>query len=135
MQSYEHRSSQFFTELVINPFNSVTTVISQCKDGFGCELKLGFIDGTCVKPPMNDVNVQRWVRCDYMVTRWFLNSMVTELSDAFLYAQSACELWKEIGERYGQSNGPLLYQLERELRKITRGNLSIAAFFNKLKRC
>nr|GEX55435.1 copia protein [Tanacetum cinerariifolium] len=33
--------------------------------------------------------------------------MVTELSNAFLYAQSACELWKEIRERYGQSNGPL----------------------------
>ncbi|PWA55640.1 hypothetical protein CTI12_AA424070 [Artemisia annua] len=105
------------------------------KMALGAKFKVGFIDGTCVKPPVNDVNVQRWVRCDYMVTRWFLNSMVTELSDAFLYAQSACELWKAIGERYGQSNGPLLYQLERELSKITQGNLSIAAFFNTLKRC
>ncbi|PWA43290.1 hypothetical protein CTI12_AA537040 [Artemisia annua] len=61
--------------------------------------------------------------------------MVTELSDAFLYSQSACELWREIGERYGQSNGPLVYQLERELSKISQGNLSIAAYFNKLKKC
>ncbi|PWA74960.1 hypothetical protein CTI12_AA247530 [Artemisia annua] len=83
----------------------------------------------------SDHPAMRWVRCDYMVTCWILNSMVTELSDAFLYAQSACELWKEIAERYGQSNGPLIYQLERELSKITQGNLSIAAFFNKLKRC
>ncbi|PWA69353.1 hypothetical protein CTI12_AA298790 [Artemisia annua] len=105
------------------------------KMALGAKLKLGFIDGTCVKPPVNDVNVQRWVRCDYMVTCWILNSMVTELSDAFLYAQSACELWKEVAERYGQSNGPLIYQLERELSKITQGNLSIAAFFNKLKKC
>ncbi|PWA55594.1 hypothetical protein CTI12_AA427070 [Artemisia annua] len=61
--------------------------------------------------------------------------MVNELSEAFLYAQSAFELWKEVTERYGQSNGPLIYQLERELSKITQGNLTIAAFFNKLKRC
>ncbi|PWA67447.1 hypothetical protein CTI12_AA317690 [Artemisia annua] len=47
----------------------------------------------------------------------------------------ACELWKEIAERNGQSNDALIYQLERELSKITQGNLSIAAFFNKLKRC
>ncbi|GJY06414.1 copia protein, partial [Tanacetum coccineum] len=40
---------------------------------------------------------------------------------AFLYAQSACELWKEIRERYGQSNGLLVYQLERELSKISQG--------------
>ncbi|PWA50557.1 hypothetical protein CTI12_AA471620 [Artemisia annua] len=102
------------------------------KMALGAKLKLGFINGTCVKPPLNDVNVQRWVRCDYMVTCWILNSMVTELSDAFLYAHSACELWKEIAERYGQSNGPLIYHLERELSKITQGNLSIASFFNKL---
>ncbi|GJX58336.1 NSP-interacting kinase 1-like protein [Tanacetum coccineum] len=61
--------------------------------------------------------------------------MVTELSDAFLYAQSAYELWKEIAERYRQSNGPLIYQLERELSKISQGSLTIDSYFNKLKKC
>ncbi|GJZ81594.1 retrovirus-related pol polyprotein from transposon TNT 1-94 [Tanacetum coccineum] len=90
------------------------------KMALGAKLKLGFIDGSCPKPGVEGVDLQRWIRCDYMVTCWILNSMVTELSDAFLYAQSACELWKEIAERYGQSNGPLIYQLERELSKITQ---------------
>ena len=85
----------------------------------GAKLKLGFIDGTCARPALTDVNYQRWIRCDYMVTCWILNSMVTEISDAFLYTQSAHELWKEITERYGQSNGPLIYQLERELSHIS----------------
>ncbi|GJY49405.1 hypothetical protein Tco_0439361 [Tanacetum coccineum] len=101
----------------------------------GENLKLGFIDGSCPKPGAENADLQRWIRCDYMVTCWILNSMVTELFDAFLYAQSACELWKEIAERYGQSNGPLIYQLERELSKITQGNLTIASFFNILKKC
>ncbi|GJS73701.1 pyridoxal 5'-phosphate synthase-like subunit PDX1.2 [Tanacetum coccineum] len=61
--------------------------------------------------------------------------MVAELSEAFLYAQSAAELWKEIKERYGQSNGPLIYQLQRELSNVSQGNLTIAAYFNKHKRC
>nr|GEX11714.1 kinesin-like protein KIN-13B isoform X2 [Tanacetum cinerariifolium] len=34
--------------------------------------------------------------------------------------ESACELWKEIKERYGQSNGLLVYQLERDLSKISQ---------------
>ncbi|PWA76567.1 hypothetical protein CTI12_AA233370 [Artemisia annua] len=83
------------------------------KMALGAKLKLGFIDGSCAKPNADDVDVQRWIRCDYMVTCWILNSMVNELSDAFLYSQSACELWKEIAERYGQSNGPLINHLER----------------------
>nr|GEW19081.1 hypothetical protein [Tanacetum cinerariifolium] len=85
----------------------------------GAKLKLGFIDGSCPKPGIGDVELQRWIRCDYMVrmdkidvelqrwircdymvTCWILNLMVTEFSDAFLYAQSASELWKEIAERY-----------------------------------
>nr|GEU39175.1 hypothetical protein [Tanacetum cinerariifolium] len=81
------------------------------KMALGAKLKLGFIDGSCVKPATTSNDLQRWIRCDYMVTCWILNSMVTELPDAFLYAQSASKLRKEIGEMYGQSNGPLVYQL------------------------
>ena len=60
----------------------------------------------------------------------FLNSMIAELSDSFLYAQSAFDLWKELEERYGQSNGPLIYHIERELSKVSQGNLTVAAYFN-----
>nr|GEW51275.1 hypothetical protein [Tanacetum cinerariifolium] len=45
------------------------------------------------------------------------------IDEAFLYAQSAYELWKEIAKRYKQSNGPLIYQLESELSKITQSVL------------
>ncbi|PWA35075.1 hypothetical protein CTI12_AA612890 [Artemisia annua] len=45
------------------------------KMALGAKLKLGFIDGSCPKPAITDENVQRWVRCDYMVTCWILNSM------------------------------------------------------------
>ncbi|GKB26564.1 hypothetical protein Tco_0865965 [Tanacetum coccineum] len=91
------------------------------------------------KTPFNGSNfygwkLQTWIRCDYIVICWILNSMVTELSDAFLYAQSTCEVWKEIAERCGQSNGPMIYQLERELSKISQGGLTIALYFNKLKK-
>ncbi|GJR42949.1 pyridoxal 5'-phosphate synthase-like subunit PDX1.2 [Tanacetum coccineum] len=105
------------------------------KMALGAKLKLGFIDGSCVKPASDHDDLQRWIGCDYMVTCWILNSMVTELLDVFLYAQSACELWKEIRERYGQSNGQLVYQLEGELSKISQSNLLVASYFNKLKKC
>ncbi|XP_071708952.1 uncharacterized protein [Rutidosis leptorrhynchoides] len=104
------------------------------KMALGAKLKLGFIDGTNPKPAVTDDTYQRWTRYDYMVTCWILNSMTAELSEAFLYATSAYELWKEITERYGQSNGPLLYQLKRELNNVNQGNLSIASYFNKMKR-
>ena len=62
------------------------------KMALGAKLKLGFIDGSLPKPPVIDNNCQRWIHCDNMVTCWILNSMIAELSDSFLYSQSASDL-------------------------------------------
>ncbi|GJT84348.1 NSP-interacting kinase 1-like protein [Tanacetum coccineum] len=40
----------------------------------------------------------------------------------------------ELEEIYGQSNGPLIYHVERELSKVSQGNSIVAAYFNKLKK-
>ncbi|GJZ58792.1 putative reverse transcriptase domain-containing protein [Tanacetum coccineum] len=98
--SYDHP----YMILTNTPFNGYNFYrwSRNIKMALRAKLKLGFIDGSCIKPASDSDDLQRWIRCDYMVTCWILNSMVTKLSDAFLYAQSTCELWKEIKERYGQ---------------------------------
>ncbi|PWA48123.1 hypothetical protein CTI12_AA493860 [Artemisia annua] len=87
--------------LTNTPFNGINfhSWSRTIKMALGAKLKLGFIYGTCMKPPINDVKHQRWVRCNYMVTCWILNSIVAELLDAYLYADSAYELWREISVR------------------------------------
>ena len=80
--------------------------------------KLGFIDGSCAKPSANSQSYDQWIRCDNMVVSWLLNSMTAELAKAFLYVNFASQLWDELIERFGQSNGPLLYQLEKELSEL-----------------
>ena len=53
-----------------------------------------------------------------MVLSWLLNSMMPELAEAFLYVDSTQELWSELTERFGDSNGPLLYQLQKEISEL-----------------
>ncbi|XP_071715226.1 uncharacterized protein [Rutidosis leptorrhynchoides] len=122
--------------LTATPFNGSNFLgwSRTVKMALGAKLKLGFIDGSLVRPVITDEDHQRWTRCDYMVTCWILNSMISELSESFLYATSASGLWKELSERYGQSNGPLIYQIERELSKVNQGSFTVAAYYNKLKR-
>ena len=69
-----------------------------------------------------------------MVVSWLLNSMMPELSEAFLYVNSARALWNELAERFGESNGPLLYQLEKEITDLHQGSDSVAVYYAKLKR-
>jgi len=60
--------------------------------------------------------------------------MAPELAEAFLYVDSTQELWSELTERFGDSNGPLLYQLEKEILELYQGNDSVVVYYTKLKK-
>jgi len=96
--------------------------------------KLGFLDGTCAKPGQSSPKLDQWMKCDSMVVSWLLNSMVPELSEAFLYVNSAQELWDELTEKFGESNGPLLFHLEKEISELYQGGDPVAVYYTKLKR-
>ncbi|XP_011069429.1 uncharacterized protein LOC105155256, partial [Sesamum indicum] len=67
-----------------------------------------------------------------MVTTWILNCISKEIAGSFMYAKSARTLWLDLEERYGECNGPLLYQLQREIASMTQGNKSVAEYFSRL---
>ena len=60
--------------------------------------------------------------------------MVPQISEDFMYIETSKELWNEISERFGQTNGPLICQLNREMTKLMQENQSIAAYCSKMKR-
>ncbi|KAJ8750937.1 hypothetical protein K2173_016118 [Erythroxylum novogranatense] len=104
------------------------------KIALGAEMKLGFVDGTCQKPSSGSAEYDKWVRTDYMVRLWLLNSMSKDIVEAFIYTNSARELWSELEERFGENNGPLLYHIQRQISVATQGNQSVAKYFTSLKK-
>ncbi|XP_065865575.1 uncharacterized protein [Euphorbia lathyris] len=76
----------------------------------------------------------KWKWDDDLVFSWIRSSLTKELADVFLFAKSSYSLWQEIEQRYGQSNGPLIYQLRKEISSLSQGNLSLVDYFNKIKR-
>ncbi|KAK9714933.1 hypothetical protein RND81_06G131800 [Saponaria officinalis] len=100
----------------------------------GSKNKQGFLTGKTKMLEEKSAKCSQWLRCDYMISCWILNSMAAGVKEGFMSAKSTKQLWTEIFERYRQSNGPLLYQLKKELRNITQDNSSVAEYFNKLKR-
>ena len=69
-----------------------------------------------------------------MITSWILNSVSKDIVEAFLYTTSGKELWDEITEIFGESNGPLLYQIQIEISSILQGNDSVAKYHIRLKK-
>ncbi|KAL0319663.1 UNVERIFIED_CONTAM: hypothetical protein Sradi_5227800 [Sesamum radiatum] len=81
--------------------------------------KLGFIDGSCGKPTEDSIELKQWKITDSLVRTWILRTMTKDIMNAFLYAALARSLWTELEARYGESDGPLLYKIRREISSIT----------------
>ncbi|XP_021738412.1 uncharacterized protein LOC110704911 [Chenopodium quinoa] len=95
--------------------------------------KLQFVDGTLPSPVVDSPDYQKWLRNDYMVMSWLLNSIDKNLTESFMFVNSSSDLWKEIAERFGQSNAPQLFELHRILGSMNQNNDSIAEYYGRLK--
>ncbi|XP_010692576.1 uncharacterized protein LOC104905674 [Beta vulgaris subsp. vulgaris] len=96
--------------------------------------KEGFINGGLVMPGENENNYQQWKRANYMVMSWILSSMTADVADDFGFIETSAELWNELHERFGQSNGPLIFQLKKEIDSLKQENMTIIAYYGKIKR-
>ncbi|KAM3380920.1 hypothetical protein P3S68_006493 [Capsicum galapagoense] len=78
----------------------------------------GFINGECKKPvSQTSSELRQWERCDDMVTTWILNSLAKDIADSVEYVSSSHELWTELEDRYDQTNGAKLYQIQQEINR------------------
>ncbi|XP_009782235.2 uncharacterized protein [Nicotiana sylvestris] len=69
-----------------------------------------------------------------MVTSWILNSLSKDLADSLQYVNDAKELWQELEDRYDQTNGAKLYQLQKEINDLSQGSLDITEYYTKMKK-
>ncbi|XP_060190299.1 uncharacterized protein LOC132619398 [Lycium barbarum] len=90
--------------------------------------KLGFINGTCKMPDPDSSGFHAWNRCNDMVTSWLLNSLSKDIADSVIYSKTAKDLYTDLEQRFGQSNGAKLFYLQKELSDIVQGNTDIAGY-------
>ncbi|XP_009771819.1 uncharacterized protein LOC107779476 [Nicotiana tabacum] len=95
--------------------------------------KLGFIDGSLAVPAADSGLQKHWARCNDMVLSWLLDSLSKKIAESVLYSQSAKDLWGDLKDRFGQTNGAKLFQLQKELSAIIQGNSSVSRYFTKIK--
>ncbi|XP_074266457.1 uncharacterized protein LOC141589731 [Silene latifolia] len=95
--------------------------------------KSGFLTGECSLPEKTDKKHNQWIRCDLLVKRWILSSIIPVLRENLQFAISSKALWTDIVEQYGQPNILEVYELKKDLGKITQDNSSLIEYYGKLK--
>ncbi|XP_060216358.1 uncharacterized protein LOC132643855 [Lycium barbarum] len=54
--------------------------------------------------------------------------------DSVIYSKTAKDLYTDLEQRFGQSNGAKLFHLQKELSDVVQGNTDVAGYFTKIKR-
>jgi hypothetical protein len=96
--------------------------------------KLGFIDGS-IKKPSNVAGLAycAWIRCNTMVLSWILNFISKDIASSVIYIDYAEAVSTDLKERFSLKNGPRIYYLQKSISALSQDNLSIGAYFTKLK--
>ncbi|KAG2273893.1 hypothetical protein Bca52824_056448 [Brassica carinata] len=82
--------------------------------------KLGFIDGTILKPPADHRDSGSWSRCNDMV------------STCLLFMSTAESIWKNLMTRFKQDDAPRIFEIEQRLSTIQQGSLDISTYYMEL---
>jgi hypothetical protein len=92
-----------------------------------------FIDGTLLKPSVNDPLYAPWIRCNTMVLAWIHRSISESIARSVLWIDSAAGVWKNLKTRFSQGDIFRISDLQEELYKLRQGTLDISDFFTQLK--
>ncbi|KAG7577896.1 Retrotransposon Copia-like N-terminal [Arabidopsis thaliana x Arabidopsis arenosa] len=94
--------------------------------------KLGFIDGSIVKPPLTHRDYGAWSRCNDIVITWLINSVSKTIGQSLHFISTAEGIWKNLLSRFKQDDAPRVFDIEQRLSKIEQGSRDISAYYTEL---
>ncbi|RVX01388.1 Retrovirus-related Pol polyprotein from transposon TNT 1-94 [Vitis vinifera] len=133
-----HHSDHPGMVLVSKPLNgdNYSTWCRAMTISLNAKSKLGFIDGTTTMPSATDKPDEHasWKKCNDMILSWILNSLSQDLVDSVIFSTTAQEVWEDLRDRFSQSNAPRIFQIERDIACLTQDQMTVAAYYTRLKR-
>ena len=140
VQPWENTSSPYFLSSGDNP--SVSLVVQPLIEenyntwsrailiSLDAKTKLGFIDGSIPKPQYVDHPYYKaWCKCNRTVLAWLFNYVSKDLQPSIVYFKTVRDVWLDLQYRYGQGNGPRIFELRKEISSLTQEDLTINAYY------
>lgn len=92
-----------------------------------------FIDGTLPKPDVADPTFRAWDRCNTTVLSWIFHALDPQIAESVQWMGTALEVWTDLKRRYYHGDVFRIAELHEEIYAARQGDLSITAYFTRLK--
>ncbi|XP_061353944.1 uncharacterized protein LOC133298628 [Gastrolobium bilobum] len=87
--------------------------------------KMSFVNGTIPVLDESDQRYAAWERCNTMVLWWLHRSITSSISQSILWMDCASDVWKDLKERFSQSDIFRISDLQDEIYKLYQGESSV----------
>ncbi|CAN0836820.1 hypothetical protein LINGRAHAP2_LOCUS1617, partial [Linum grandiflorum] len=77
--------------------------------------KSRFVDGTYPAPAANDASYPLWLRCNFAVLNWILNSVSEDISQSLISYDDAASAWKDLKHRFSQGDAIRVADLQSRI--------------------
>ena len=101
---------------------------------FRSKKKLGFLDGAITCPDPDSDDLEDWYAVNSMLVSWIFNTIEPTMRSTISYMENILDLWLDIREHFGVTNGPRIQQLKAELSECKQGAKSISDYCGRMKR-
>ncbi|XP_028795314.1 uncharacterized protein LOC114750846 [Neltuma alba] len=92
-----------------------------------------YINGEATQPSHNDPKFDTWFAENNQMMSWLCNSMTLEISEGYLLASTAKEIWDAAKRTYSTlDNTATLLDLKRQLKDLKQGNLTVTQYYSTL---
>ncbi|XP_061374022.1 uncharacterized protein LOC133316302 [Gastrolobium bilobum] len=96
--------------------------------------KMGYLDGKKVKPAEREPGYDAWVTENALVMTWLTNSMEPDISQTYLFLDTAHEIWEAVKEYYSDlGNASQAFDLNTKVKELRQGGMTITEYFLALK--
>ncbi|XP_074306670.1 uncharacterized protein LOC141641925 [Silene latifolia] len=95
--------------------------------------KLGYIDGTIVKPSATAATFDTWQSTNALVTMWIFNTIDSTIRSQISLRPEAKQVWSDIKTRFCQINEARIYQLQADLLACRQGPTeSLVTYYGRM---
>lgn len=77
--------------------------------------KLGFADGTLMRPEDDSPDLEDWWMVNSMLVAWIFITIEPSLRSTITYMENVKDLWEDLFQRFSIGNGPRVHQLKADL--------------------
>lgn len=95
--------------------------------------KFSFVDGSYLAPDISDASYPGWIRCNFSVFNWILNSVSKDIAQNLISYDNTATAWKDLKQRFSQRDAIQIVDLQSRIASCDQGHITVTRYFTNLK--